>query len=269
MNPCKLLAIDLDDTLLDDNLNISSRTKNTLQRARERGLIVTLATGRMYRSALPFALELGIDVPLITYQGALVKNTATGEIIRDFPVPVDIAREIIGLVEREYGFHINVYVDDNLYAKSITEEGRGYAKLARVPLNPVGDLLDFLRVDPTKMVIVAREEELDPLLPRLKSLYGDTLHITKSKPNYLEVMHPKADKGQALADLAHIYGISREEIMAFGDAPNDVEMLRYAGTAVVMANAAEEMKTIADYVTLSNNEDGVADAIKKLLLGEM
>lgn len=268
MVPCKLVAIDLDDTLLDDKLAISPRVKEALQKIRKQGVIVTLATGRMYASALPFARDLNIEVPLITYQGAIIKNSLNGEVLRNFPVPLEFAREIISLVKEEYGFHIHVYVEDQLYLESITKEGKGYAKLAHVKLNPIGDLIGFLKQAPTKMVIIAEPALLDPLNERLEKTYQDKLHITRSKPQYLEVMHLRADKGQALADLAAHLGIKQEEVMAFGDAPNDVEMLEYAGTAVVMGNAGDEIKKIADYVTLSNNEDGVADAIEKLVLRE-
>lgn len=266
MNPYKLVAIDLDDTLLPNDLTISPRVKEILQQVKDRGIIITLATGRMYRSALPFAQQLAIEVPLITYQGALIINSLTGEILSHYAVPLEQAREIISLVKADFGFHINTYVEDNLYVEGITQEAAGYAKIAGVPLNQVGNILDFLDQEPTKLLFIAAEKQLDALAIRLEQSYSGSLYITKSKPNFLEVLNLKANKGQALETLAQRLKINQGEIMAFGDSYNDLEMLRYAGTAVVMGNARAEIKAVADYVTLSNNEDGVADALEKLIL---
>lgn len=266
MSSYKLVAIDLDDTLLPDDLTISPRVKEILQKVRDRGVIITLATGRMYRSTLPYAQQLAIEVPLITYHGALIKNSLSGETLCHYPVPLDKAREIISLVKEDFSFHINAYVEDNLYVEGISQEAEGYAKLAGVPLYKVGNLLEFLHREPTKLVLIASEQQLDALAIRLKEIYSGALYITKSKPNYLEILNVKANKGQALDTLAKLLKINQREIMAFGDSYNDLEMLRYAGTAVVMGNAREEIKEEADYVTLSNNEDGVADALEKLIL---
>jgi len=259
----RLIALDLDGTLLNSKLELTGRVREAVRRARRAGARVTIATGRMYRSVLPYAIKLGIDVPLITYQGALVK-TVSGEEMLYYPVPVELAKKVIRQV-KEYGYHINIYLDDSLYVEQITEEGRRYAEMSKVPLHPVGDLLKFLDRDPTKVLVIAKEELLDKLSAELKPMFRDTLHISKSRPHFLEFSHPRATKAYALSVMLAHYGLQREELLAVGDGYNDLEMLEYAGLGVVTGNARDEIKAVADYVAPSNDEDGVAEVIEKFV----
>ncbi|PKM47325.1 MAG: Cof-type HAD-IIB family hydrolase [Firmicutes bacterium HGW-Firmicutes-8] len=261
----KLIAVDLDDTLLDDDLRVSLRTRQALKKAAEKGMIVTIATGRMYRSALPMALDLNIGGPIITYQGALVKNSCSGEVLVDRPVPLDLARIVLAEGYKA-GVHMNVYLNDTLLIDSITPEGAGYAKLAQVEMVPVGSLLEFLKNDPTKVLYIADPSLLDRLKGELQKKFAQSLYITKSKPNYLEFMHPQATKGRALKALVERCGIARDETMAFGDSYNDLDMIEFAGMGVAMGNAPEDVKKKADYVTSTNNDDGVAEVIEKYVL---
>lgn len=285
MSRYKLIAIDLDDTLLDSQLKISPRVKALIQELRARGVVVTLATGRMFRSSRPIARELGLDLPLITYQGALVKNCLSDEILVHRTLEKEYAREIIGLA-REKELHVNLYLDDELYVEGLSPEGEAYARLAGVPVCLVPDLAGLLtgrkresRADengagkskvvgkgpagPTKLLLIGDEQYLDKLQAVLKPHYGEKVHITKSKPHFLEFTHPLANKGAALAELAKYYGVSREETMAIGDSFNDLEMLEYAGLGVAMGNARREIQARADYVTAANDEDGVAEALQR------
>lgn len=263
----RMLAIDLDDTLLNGKLVISQRNKEYIQRAREAGVQVTLATGRMYCSALPYARELGLNLPLVTYQGALVKEAVSGEVLLHLPVPLALAREAVAWVKR-LGYHINVYLDDKLYVEKMTPEAEQYMKISGIPAHPVGNMLDFLQTDPTKVLFVGGVEELDQLEVEMKQHFGSSLHICKSKPHFLELSHPEATKGHALDNLARLWGINREQVIAIGDAPNDLEMIEYAGLGVVMGNASPEVKAKADYIAPSNEEDGVAHVIAKFIFQE-
>lgn len=261
----KLIATDLDDTLLNDNIEVSQRNRAALLRAEELGAVVTIATGRMFRSAAPIALNIGIHGPIICYQGALVKNVSTGEILFHRPVPLDLAREVINEGYQE-DVHINVYLGDTLYVDQLTEEGINYATFAKVEMNPIGNLLDFLHDEPTKLLYIAQPEIINKLKDRMQRRFGNRLYITKSKPNYLEFMHPYATKSHALKVLAEMYGILPTEIMVFGDSYNDIDMLEYAGAGVAMGNAPEEIKKRANCITDTNNNDGVAKIIEKLVL---
>lgn len=270
MSNCKykLLAVDLDDTLLDSRLKVPEGSRRAVEQARRAGVRVTLATGRMFCSALPYARELGVEDYLMTYQGALVKHSVTGDVLFHRPVPLDLALEVIQLVNR-YGYHINVYLDDTPYIARRTKEGDLYAAISRIPMEEVGDLTAFLRErdqDPTKIVVVTREELIDNLLAEVQPLFGETLHITKSKPHFLEFSHLLGNKGDALAAVARYYGVAQEEIIAVGDGYNDLEMLDYAGLGVVVGNARPEIKERADFVCRSNDECGVAEVVEKFIL---
>jgi len=263
----RLVAVDLDDTLLNSKLEISPRVKKAVSRAVERNVPVVLATGRMFPAAVPYARELALETPLITYQGALVKEHRTGRELYHRPVPLELAVDVIERLSPT-GFHLQVYVDDTLCMPRLTPEGERYARISGVKPRIVGDLLHFLRVPPTKIVMIATEKEIDLLLPGLLSQYDGVLHVSKSKPYFLEFSEPRATKGEALKHLSAELGISREEVMAIGDGYNDVPMLGFAGVAVAVGNARPEIKAHAAHITPGNDEDGVAVAIETLVLGE-
>ncbi|NLB88859.1 MAG: HAD family phosphatase [Syntrophomonadaceae bacterium] len=263
----KLVAIDLDDTLLDSGLKIAEECAKAIQAARSKGVIVTLATGRMYSSALPYAKELKVDVPLITYQGALVKNSESQEIIYFQPVPSDLAQEVINFF-RTNKVHHHSYFDDKLYMENLTEEGLRYARLAGVEPNLTKDLLqDVVEKKALKIMAVNKNEDLlGELELALKERYGDKLNITKSKPYYLEISNRKANKGDALKVIADRYNVKREQVLAIGDSYNDLDMIKWAGIGVAMGNAFDVVKEAADYVTKTNEEHGVAEALYKFVL---
>lgn len=267
MNRYKLIAMDLDDTLLDSQLRISPRLKAQIRELRRRGVVITLATGRMYRSARPIALELELDIPLITYQGALIKNCLSGEIIAHRPLPAESAREIIKLA-REKELNINFYLNDELYVEQFSPAAEKYARLSDVPLGLVSDLTELLdlpefQAGPTKIVLIGDPAYLDTVQAEARPLFGSSLHISKSKPFFLEFSDPRGNKGAALEELAGCCGVSREQVMAFGDGFNDLEMVEFAGLGVAMGNAVPELKAVADYVTAGNDDDGVAEALQK------
>ncbi|MCR4441636.1 MAG: Cof-type HAD-IIB family hydrolase [Peptococcaceae bacterium] len=264
MPDIKLIAIDLDDTLLKNDLTISPRAKKAITRAVESGVAVTLATGRMFASALPFARDLNLDLPLITYQGALVKY-ADGRVVYHQPLPLGLAREVSRFL-KPYGYHVNVYINDELYMEKDSPEGQRYAGIARVPVHLVEDLRAALTQDPTKMLVIVEEPEIDYLIADLKKEFAGTINITKSKSNFLEIGHKEATKGRALESLARSLGLAPSRVMAIGDSWNDIDMLEFAGLGVAVENAAPEVKRAARYITRSNDDDGVAEAIENLVL---
>ncbi len=266
----KMLATDLDDSLLDHRFAIGPADREAIARAVGAGVKVVLATGRMFRSALPYALELGLNTPLITYQGAYVRFPAGERVLYHRPVPLDLALEVVDRV-MEKGYHINIYIDDNLLVEKVTGEGRLYWNISKVEPVEVGNLARYLRRvrrEPSKILVVSAEENLDRLSEELKKGLPGRLHITKSKPYFLEFTHPEADKARALQEVAGYYGIARENIIAVGDSYNDIEMIGYAGLGVVVDNAREDIKRRADFVTSANNQGGVARVINKFIFNE-
>ncbi|MGE5391742.1 MAG: Cof-type HAD-IIB family hydrolase [Deltaproteobacteria bacterium] len=264
--PIKLVAIDLDDTLLDSGLQISPECAQAIQAVRDKGILVTLATGRMHRSALPYAQQLNMDLPLITYQGALVKSAFSSEVIYYKPLPRIPAGEIIDFFKAR-NLHCHAYSDDELFMEELTPEGRYYEELAGIKAVLVDDLSETVRRnDAMKIMAIIRDQELLlALYQELTSQYHE-LHITRSKPIFLEAMALKANKGLALQVVAEHYGLQREEVLAIGDSYNDLDMIRWAGVGIAMANARPEVKDTADYITSSNDEHGVAEALRKYVL---
>ncbi len=264
----KLLALDLDDTLLNEQSKISSRNITAIRKVVEKGVLVTIATGRMYRSTLPYARELEVDLPLITYHGALIKKAGNKEVLRHSTVPFDPALEILELGE-EKDFHLNLYFNDRLYAGEENESTRYYQTIASVPVETVGSLSQFLlkeKIEPTKLTIINKDGRLEEIQQMLQDRYSSRLIILQSRPYFLEITHREATKGQALDYLAKRKGILAEEIVAIGDSYNDIDMLQFAGMGVAMANAPEDVKNAADVITRTNTEDGVAVFLEEHLL---
>jgi len=262
----KLVAIDLDDTLLDSGLRIAPECAQAIQAIRDRGVLVTLATGRMHRSALPYARQLNMDLPLITYQGALVKSAFSSEVIYYQPLPRAPAGEIIEFFKAR-GLHCHAYSDDELFMENLTPEGRYYEELAGIKAVLVDDLAATVRRhDAMKIMAIIRDQDLLLDLYKVLTTQYNELHITRSKPIFLETMALKANKGLALQVVAEHFGVIREEVLAIGDSYNDLAMIRWAGIGVAMANARPEVKAAADYITSSNDEHGVAEALHHYVL---
>ncbi len=261
----KLLALDLDDTLLNAQSGISAQNKDAIMRATKSGVLVTLATGRMFRSALPYARELAIELPLITYHGALVRTARDEETIYHRPVPLQLAKSVAEHC-RERGYHVNAYMDDELFVEEENDFSRYYQSIAKIKVTAVGDLIPFLSEPPTKLTVINRDGKLPLLQQELRALYGDELSILISRPHFLEITDRRATKGHAVKFLAQRHGIERKNVAAIGDSYNDVDMLLYAGMGVAVANAPDDVRAAADFITLSNEEDGVAFFIDEYLL---
>jgi Cof subfamily protein (haloacid dehalogenase superfamily) len=225
---------------------------------------VLVATGRMFRSVRPYVEQLGIEDPVICYQGAVVAEPRSGRFLRHEPVPVELAKETIAAL-REEGFHVNCYVDDELYVDRVTPEAESYASFQSLPVHPVGDLVKWLVKPPTKLVAVGEPQALDDLEERTKARFDGRLYISKSLPYFLEFASPEVTKGSGLAFLAEHLGFGPAETVAFGDGENDVELLEWAGYAVAVANAHERVLAVADLVCPSAEEEGVAQVLEAFL----
>jgi hypothetical protein len=259
-----LIACDLDGTLFDHSLRISSRVRATLAAAQQAGHAVTLATGRMYRATLPFATELAIDQPLICYQGALVRR-GDDEIFH-LTLPLSITRDAVSFA-LEHGIHLNAYVDDRLFTAQRTPEAEFYVSLnPAVELELVGDLQSFLTHEPTKLVFIRDEAATERLLPIAVERWGEQAQVVRSHARFVELTHRDASKGSALLHLAKALEIPRERTLAIGDNLNDLSMLREAGVGVAMGNALPTLKIAADWVAPPLSEDGVAAAIERFVL---
>jgi Cof subfamily protein (haloacid dehalogenase superfamily) len=233
------------------------RTAAAIARARAAGIHVLVVTGRMYRSVLPYLDEAGLDDPVVCYQGAVVADPKTGRFLRHVPIPRPVALEAMDAVLAA-GFHLNCYVNDELYVAEETPEARAYADFQHLEINVVGDLRAWLADDPTKLVAVGEPSALDALEAALKPRFGERLFISKSLPYFLEFAHPDVNKGSGLAFIGDRLGFAAAETVACGDGENDRELLDWAGYAVAVANAHPEILERADLVVPSVEQEGVA-----------
>ncbi|MHB1652401.1 MAG: Cof-type HAD-IIB family hydrolase [Desulfitobacteriaceae bacterium] len=263
----RLIAMDLDDTLLRNDLTISPRVVRAIRQARERGIVTTIATGRTPASMRQYAEQLGIDVPVITFHGALIQQVLSGEVLFRRVVASPLAHEIVkGLLKN--GVHVQLYIRDRVLVQEESKWSEEYGRMSGVLIEQA-ELLDVLaqeKLGAEKILLIGEEQDLDLLAPSLQERYGHGVHLTKSKPHFLEMIDSSVNKGVALEALAKRYGIAQEEVMAMGDSYNDLEMIRYAGLGVAMGNARSEVREVADIVTSTNEEDGVAEAIERYVL---
>jgi Cof subfamily protein (haloacid dehalogenase superfamily) len=266
----RLIAIDLDDTFLNAESAISFRNKQAVQEAVGRGVMVTVATGRMYRTSIPYVreLELNVDWPMINYHGALIKTTESKEVLYHQPIDNGLAAAIAEDAEAR-GFHVNAFIDDRLYIEEENEFSRYYQSIADVDMEAVGKLAPFLKQRgeaPLKLTIINWDGRIKAMEEFIKKNYGGKIVALQSLPYFLEITDHRATKGQALHWLSQRFGIKREEIIAFGDSYNDLDMIEYAGLGVAVANARPEVRRVADLVTAANTEDGVARVIEEYIL---
>jgi hypothetical protein len=218
----------------------------------------------MFRAVKPYLDELGLDDPVVCYQGAVVADPRTGEFLRHVPIPVDLAREAIAAVVAE-GDHLNCYVGDELYVAEITPEARAYADFQDLEIHPVGDVLAWLDRPPTKLVSVGEPHALDALEVRLKERFDGRLYISKSLPYFLEFASPEVTKASGLDFLSEHLGFARARTVAFGDGENDIELVEWAGYGVAVANAHDRVKEVADLVCPGVDEEGVAQVLEAFL----
>lgn len=268
----QMLALDMDGTLLGRDLKISSRTVARIQAAREQGVKIVIATGRMFRAIVPYLQQLKLaDDPAIVYNGAMVKTLNSTKPLVHHPLSINHALRVANSVEAA-GSQLNVYLDDFLYVRQRTPEVLRYMKLTGVDSTVVGPLGEFfannqLSTGPTKLLVIHDHlAEMKKLRRALEAEFGDILTITSSKPYFIEITAKNISKKTALADLAQSAGCRQEEVIAIGDSFNDLSMVEWAGLGVAVLNAVPDLKNVADYVTSSCDQDGVAQVIEKFIL---
>jgi Cof subfamily protein (haloacid dehalogenase superfamily) len=257
-------ACDLDRTLIAEDVRLRPRTAAAIAAVRETGTHVIVVTGRMFRATRPYLEQVGLDDPVICYQGAVVADPVSGEFLRHVPIPLERAREAMDAVIGA-GFHLNCYVDDLLYVAEVTPEARAYADFQHLEIHPVGDLRAWLDRDPTKLVAVGDPAALDELEAVLKPRFRGKLFVSKSLPYFLEFAHPDVSKGFGLRFVADLLGFRPEQTVACGDGENDRELLGWAGFGVAVANAHPEILASADLVVPPVQDEGVAVLLEAYL----
>ncbi|MDR0387860.1 MAG: Cof-type HAD-IIB family hydrolase [Treponema sp.] len=271
MMPIRILALDLDDTLLRSDLTISFRTRNAIKRAESAGIVVVLASGRVPAALEQFSRLLGMHKRpgyLICNNGTMIQESHTSSLVYEIKIPSETALIAYDLATAE-GFPVQVYENDVMYISRFNEFADYDQKLTGLRQVVVENFRAMVAAGVYKLLIPGDPMILKPLETLLKIYLGNDATLFTSKPYFLEVLPPATDKGKALAWVAKKAGIPREAVLAIGDSMNDEAMIRWAGVGVAMVNGDERIKNIAAMVTdKSNDDDGIADLIERYILGK-
>ena len=264
----RMIATDLDDTLLDAHSALTPRALAALRAAMETGCRVALSSGRMLEAVLPLAEQIGVNAPMLLYNGAMIYDHAADAVLHASRIPFALALKIAELLESE-GYYLQMYPGRGYYCSAVLDRTKAYAAAIHVPATPVGmPMAEWLRRNPAdlqKILLIEPAEAADQAQAMLREAFGGAISCMKSKPILLEISPEGVDKGRALAILAERLGVAREEIMAFGDGQNDVPMLEYAGEGWAVRNACEQALRCTDRVAPRNTQDGVAQIIEQTL----
>lgn len=262
--PFRAIALDLDGTLTNHDKVVTPRTRQALLKAQEQGAIIILASGRPTYGIVPVAECLELEKRggyILSYNGGNIVNAKTSEklfsqFLPDAVIPIlyKYAKEKNHALLGYAGNEIITEMPDDPYVK---EESR----INKMNIRKVDNLLDALEPHPTKLLMTGDPTDMVKAEEELVEILGEKMDIFRSAPFFLELVPKGIDKAQSLLRLLSKINLTPADLMAFGDGYNDLSMLKLAGVGVAMANAAPEVRADADYVTLSNEEDGVAEAL--------
>ncbi|MDR1031398.1 MAG: Cof-type HAD-IIB family hydrolase [Treponema sp.] len=269
MIPIRMIALDLDDTLLRSDLSISYRTRNAIKRAQAAGIVVVLASGRIPSAMERITRVLGMSRQpgyLIGNHGTIIQESHTGTIIYEIRLVPEIALIAFDLADAE-GFPVQLYENNLMYVSRPNEFAKYDHKLTGLRQVVAENFRDMVAAGCSKLLIPGDPMILAPLESLLRTYVGEELSLFTSKPYFLEILPPQTDKGTALARIAERQGISQEMVLAIGDSMSDEGMIRWAGLGVAMVNGDERLKRLATAVSeRSNDDDGVADIIDQYVL---
>lgn len=264
----KMIVLDLDDTLLRDDHSISARTKDALMKAQENGVKVVLASGRPTFGMLPIADELSLAEYgsfILSFNGGKIINYATKEELFNSTLPLTAVKNLYELSQRE-GVYIHTYVGNEI----IAEEGNQYtsieSKLTKLPIKLVNSFVEGVQEEVVKVLMVGDPDKMKAVEAKLQKELAEEFSVMRSKPFFLEFTEKGVTKGTSLNHLIQKCGIKQEEVIAIGDSYNDQEMIEFAGLGVAMGNAPDDIKAIANHVTDTNMNDGVAKVVEEFVL---
>jgi Cof subfamily protein (haloacid dehalogenase superfamily) len=262
--PYRLAAFDLDGTLLAPDHTITERTRRALLLLAGLGVQCVLASGRTHESTARYASALGLEAPIISYNGAMVRLPHSSAPLRHTPLPPGVAEPVIRFCE-DQGLHLNLYLDDVMYVRTLGHWARYYQRqTGSVPV-PSGELTRFAGCSPTKLLIIDEPDSILELEGRFRRELGEAAYVTRTNPEYLEFMHPSVSKAGALLDLAQRAGHGSAECLAFGDGDNDAPMLAAAGLGVAMPRASAAAVAAANRHQQEGGDEALALAIERII----
>lgn len=269
----RLIVSDMDGTLLDPVGKVSEKTKQTFKRLLDNDIHVAIATGRIYTSAKVYAKHLDIVTPIIACNGAIVKDLHNNDIIYESHIAPETCFKVFDIC-RENDLYFHFYTEDTFYTEKLAYSSIKYNEWNKtmdedeqIDMQIIEDPYELVSSGNEKIYKIQINTDDMTLLNDVRNILEtlEGVEISKSWHNNIEIMNKGVSKGNAVKHLAESMGISREEIICFGDNENDISMLTYAGMGVAMGNAEDGVKKWADYITLGNDEDGVARAIEKFV----
>lgn len=267
----QLLAFDLDGTLTNSDKIITPRTKTAIYEARKQGAVIALASGRPIYGITPLAKELELDRfggYILAYNGGCIIDCKTNEIIYDRKIPDELKKDICRFaMDRNYGiltYEGNCVITNQKANQYVQTE----AQINHLPIKQINNLDEYIDFPVNKFLITEDPEIVQMEMPNVRAAFPQ-LNVFTSAPYFMEIVPPNIDKADTLEFLLDRLGMTSDELATFGDGGNDVGMLKYAGLGVAMANANDACKEAANYITLSNDEDGCGVAIEKMLAGEL
>ena len=270
----RLLVLDLDGTVVDRSNHIRDSVVQAIDLVKRGGVAVAIATGRRYQSSLPAYDFIGSNLPVICYEGGLIRDRITGVTHRHWPLEPRVVSQILDHTERlslDGRLSIHFHIEDDLYISSLNDASSKFFEGSTVVPNVVSDLRTLLNRATTKVMVLSDDVEI---ITRLSNQLKDSDSRTRMSEyksiTLLEAFHPTVNKRLAVRYLTEeIMALRPENVMAIGDDFTDIEMLEYAGIGVAMGNAPAAVKARADWVTTTIEEDGVARAIERRILDDL
>jgi len=263
----KLIASDMDGTLVNDKSELSERTKKAILDTVETGVLFVTATGRPFSNTVEVNELFTDDFPFIVLNGAAAYMGKSEKLLFECHLDFDLAKEIFNIGQKS-GIAQIVWTGPKLWGNRLCERTLYYESLGHAPLSVINDFDDLKSLSEGISKVLWIEDPVDVKRhsAEMNEYFGDKVKCVSSMAHFLEFISPLAGKGAALERIGKLYGITGNEMIAVGDSYNDISMLEYAGFSVAVANAPEDIRKICDHVTLSNNDDGVAEVIERFIL---
>lgn len=262
----KLIALDLDETLLNRERTISERNRAAVKRAQEAGVQIVLASGRIYDSMLPFRKRLGLAGSYTISTGGAVLTAPDGSIAATFGMDPELTWALMNWAAQR-GIYFQVYTEKEFLYQRRTRRTDDYERVGRLRGREDPELLCRHDIHAGKVLYLDTPEKLSVVRREVERAFPG-IAVETSHPTLLEMSRTDASKGNALKKLGQILNIPREQMIAMGDSEIDRSMIRYAGLGVAMENAKPSIKALADYVAPANTEDGVAEVIDRFIFGK-
>lgn len=265
----KIIALDMDGTLLNGEKKVTDKTKKALELARDNGVKVVLSSGRPIDGLKAYLNELnliGNDEYVLSYNGCLVQETKSEKIIYEKGLT---GEDLLYIYQLSCKYNVNIHAFSptrGLITPKISKYTEVEAQINGIDIN----VCDFNEIDKDesiiKIMLIDEPEILDKAIEKLPKEVGEKYNLAKSTPYFFEIINKESNKGIGLKALSDYLGVDSNEVIAVGDAGNDLDMIEYAGLGVAMANGHKEVKDAANYITKSNEEDGVAVVVEKFIL---